>query len=172
MTPARPVVLDSSAVLALLQEEPGADEVEGVLDGALLSCVNLSEVLQKAEQHGIDTEGLEYDLEALGIEFRDFDVATARPAADLWSDRNELSLGDRACLALARLTDATAMTADGRWATARLDVDVRIDPVALAQTRHVVRAPSRVRAQAGCSRRNPTSWSGRTVSGTPAPAAA
>jgi ribonuclease VapC len=126
VTSARPVVLDSSAVLALLQEEPGADEVEGVLDGALMSCVNLSEVLQKAEQHGVDTEGLEYDLEALGIEFRDFDVPAARPAADLWSDRNELSLGDRACLALAKSTDATAITADGRWVTAGTDVDVRM----------------------------------------------
>ena len=126
MTSARPVVLDSSAVLALLQEEPGADEVEGVLDGALMSCVNLSEVLQKAEQHGVDTEGLEYDLEALGIEFRDFDTPAARPAADLWSDRNELSLGDRACLALATLTDATAITADGRWVTAGTTVDVRM----------------------------------------------
>ncbi len=40
---------------------------------ASLGCVNLAEVLQKAEQHGVETEGLEYDLEALGIEFRDFD---------------------------------------------------------------------------------------------------
>jgi PIN domain nuclease of toxin-antitoxin system len=126
MTPARPVVLDSSAVLALLQGEPGADEVEGVLEGALMSCVNLSEVLQKAEQHGVDTEGLEYDLEALGIEFRDFDMPAVRPAADLWSDRNELSLGDRACLALAKLTDATAITADGRWVRSGTDVDVRM----------------------------------------------
>jgi ribonuclease VapC len=126
VTPPRPVVLDSSAVLALLQGEPGADEVEGLLDGALMSCVNLSEVLQKAEQHGVDTEGLEYDLEALGIELRDFDVGTARPAAELWSDRNELSLGDRACLALAKLSDATAITADGRWTTAGLGVDVRM----------------------------------------------
>ena len=70
-------VLDASAVLALLQEEEeGADEVEAALDGALMSCVNLSEVLQKAEQHGADVEGLclEYDLEALGVEFRPFEV--------------------------------------------------------------------------------------------------
>ena len=47
-----PDVLDASALLALLQEEPGADLVEELLDGAIMSAVNLSEVIQKAEQHG------------------------------------------------------------------------------------------------------------------------
>jgi len=120
------VVLDASAVLALLQEEQGADEVEGLLDGASMSCVNLSEVIQKADQHGVETEGLEYDLEALGIEFRDFDLAMTRPTAQLWSVGKALSLGDRACLALAKLTGATAITADGRWVIDGLGVDVRL----------------------------------------------
>jgi ribonuclease VapC len=126
MSPTTGVVLDASAVLALLQEEQGADEVEGLLDGASMSCVNLSEVIQKAEQHGVETEGFEYDLEALGIEFRDFDVSMARPTAELWSTGRGLSLGDRACLALANGTDATAITADGRWIIDGLDVDVRV----------------------------------------------
>jgi ribonuclease VapC len=121
-----PIVLDASAVLALLQEEPGADEVEELLDGALMSCVNLSEVLQKAEQHGVETEGLEFDLEALGIEFREFDLEMTRPTAELWSAGKALSLGDRACLCLAKLTDATAITADGRWVTDGLGVDMRL----------------------------------------------
>jgi ribonuclease VapC len=120
------VVLDASAVLALLQEEKGADEVEGLLDGASMSCVNLSEVIQKAEQHGVETEGLEYDLEALGIEFRDFDLAMARPTAELWSAGSGLSLGDRACLGLAKLTGSTAITADGRWVIEGLGVAVRL----------------------------------------------
>ena len=120
------VVLDASAVLALLQEERGADQVEGLLDGAWMSCVNLSEVIQKAEQHGVETEGLEYDLEALGIEFRDFDLAMARSMAELRSVGEGLSLGDRACLALATVTDATAITADRRWVIDRLTVDVRL----------------------------------------------
>jgi ribonuclease VapC len=126
MSPTTGVVLDASAVLALLQEEQGADEVAGLLDGASMSCVNLSEVIQKAEQHGVETEGFEYDLEALGIEFRDFDVSMARPTAELWSAGRGLSLGDRACLALAKGTDATAITADGRWIIDGLDVDVRV----------------------------------------------
>ena len=90
--------------------------MESLLDSALMSSVNLSEVLQKAEQHGVNTEGLEYDLEALGIEFRDFDVGAARPAAKLWSKGSGLSLGDRACLALAvsERRQRSRRTADGR----------------------------------------------------------
>jgi ribonuclease VapC len=126
MSPTTGVVLDASAVLALLQEEQGADEVEGFLDGASMSCVNLSEVIQKAEQHGVETEGLEYDLEALGIEFRDFDASMARPTAELWPTGMGLSLGDRACLALAKGSDATAITADGRWMIDGLGIDVRV----------------------------------------------
>ena len=126
MTEAQGVVLDASAVLALLQGEPGADEVESLLDVALMSSVNLSEVIQKAEQHDVNTEGLEYDLEALGIEFRDYDVAMARPTAELWSKGAGLSLGDRACLALAIAAKSPAVTADGRWAAVKLPVDVRI----------------------------------------------
>jgi ribonuclease VapC len=123
---ARGTVLDASAVLALLQEEPGADEVESLLDSALMSSVNLSEVIQKAEQHGVRTEGLEYDLEALGIGFRDFDVVTARPAAELWSRGSGLSLGDRACLALAARENLPAITADSRWLKLKLPVDVGV----------------------------------------------
>ncbi|HEX5938391.1 MAG TPA: PIN domain-containing protein [Actinomycetota bacterium] len=87
------VVLDASALLALLQGEEGADEVETLLDGALMSCVNLSEVIQKAEQHDVATEGLESDLEALGIQFRDFDLQMARPAVERWSKGSGLVRG-------------------------------------------------------------------------------
>ena len=128
MTPASTggVVLDASAVLVLLHEEPGADEVERLLDGALVSAVNLSEVIQKAEQHGVNTEGLEFDLGALGIEFRDFDMATARSAAELWSRGSGLSLGDRACLSLANDSGSAAVTADGRWTRSKQPVEVRL----------------------------------------------
>ena len=121
-------MLDASAVLALLAEEPGADEVEAILDGAVMSTVNLSEVLQKSEQHGIHTEGLEYDMEALGVEFRPFDVSQARTSAEIWSKvpRAGLSLGDRACLALARTIDGTAITTDRRWSAPKHGVRVRV----------------------------------------------
>ena len=126
MTEGRGVVLDASAILALLQEEPGADEVESLLDAALMASVNLSEVIQKGEQHDVNTEGLEYDLEALGIEFRDFDVAAARPTAELWVRGSGLSLGDRACLSLAVSEEITAVTADSRWLTLEMPVPIRV----------------------------------------------
>jgi len=118
-------VLDASALLALLQEERGADEVELFLDGALMSCVNLSEVLQKAGQCA-QIEGLEYDLQALGIAFRPFDVETARSTAGMWSRGTGLSLGDRACLALAEQVGGTAITTERRWGALDLGVDVRV----------------------------------------------
>ena len=119
------VVLDASALLVLLQEEAGADEVERLLDGASMSTVNLCEVIQMSEQHGVDTEGLEVDLEALGVEFREFDVGMTRLTAELWAEGSGLSLGDRACLALARHSRSIAVTADRRWSRARLPADVR-----------------------------------------------
>jgi PIN domain nuclease of toxin-antitoxin system len=120
------VVLDASAILALVQGEPGADEVESLLDGASMSSVNLSEVIQKGEQHDVNTEGLEYDLEALGIGFRDFGVAAARPTAELWASGSGLSLGDRACLSLAVELELPAVTADRRWAAIEVPIPVRV----------------------------------------------
>lgn len=121
-------VLDASALIALLLEERGADAVDELLDGAAMSTVNLSEVLQKSAQHEVETDGLEYDLEALGVEFVDFDTRQARLAAEIWErlPRAGLALGDRACLALARSVDGAAVTADRRWATLDVDVDVRV----------------------------------------------
>jgi ribonuclease VapC len=116
-------------VLALLQEEPGADVVEAALDYAEMSCVSVSEVLQKAEQHGIDTEGLEIDLEALGVRLHAFDIGDARAAADLWHVTRSvgLSLGDRTCLALARRLGGVAVTADARWAELDgIDIPIKI----------------------------------------------
>ena len=55
------------------------------------------------------------DPSALGLGFEDFDLSAARTAAELWSAGSGLSLGDRACLALAEARAGTAITADGRW---------------------------------------------------------
>ncbi len=116
-------------MLALLQEEPGADVVEAALDDAEMSTVNVSEVIHKAEQHGIDTEGLEVDLEALGVRLHEFDIGDARAAADLWHVTRSagLSLGDRACLALAQRLGGVAVTADTRWAELEgMDIPIEV----------------------------------------------
>lgn len=111
-----PEVLDASALLTWLQLEPGAEEVR--LEGSVMNSVNWSEVLQKAEQNGVDVAGLDEELEALGLRLQSFGIEEARIAANLYEATRSLglSLGDRACLATARWLTAVAVTADRAWA--------------------------------------------------------
>jgi len=112
----KPAVLDASAVLAWLHGEPGADVVEPLLDGALLSAVNLSEVLQKAMQHGVvDAVDVTADLSAMGVKIEPFSLADAMPAARWWQQDSHLSVGDRSCLALTQRVGGQAVTADTPW---------------------------------------------------------
>jgi ribonuclease VapC len=115
-------VLDASALLAYLQHERGHDAVAPILENAAISAVNLSEVLQKAAAAGVLTEGLEADLQAVGVRVHAFDADDAAAAAELWSATRKLglSLGDRACLALARRLHAPAYTADRAWTAVKV----------------------------------------------------
>lgn len=119
-------VLDASALIALLWEEPGADAVEALLGSAVISAVNWAEVLQRYRAHGVASAGKRERVEALGIAIEDFSSADADVAADLWEPTRSagLSLGDRACLALARRFGLPAHTADRAWAKADVGVDV------------------------------------------------
>ena len=113
-------MLDASALLAWLREEPGAENVERVLDGAVISAVNLSEVLQKSLAAGLtaaETSPLPDDLGTLGLSVVTFGTREAQVAAALWSVTRSpgLSLADRACLATAVCLEAPAMTADRNW---------------------------------------------------------
>ena len=118
------IVIDASALLAYLQDEPGGSRVGDCLDGALLSSVNLSEVIQKAAQFGADTAGLATDLAEIGICFEPFTLDQAEIAAGLWPTTRKLglSLADRACLALAIDYDAQVLTTDKAWR----DLDIRL----------------------------------------------
>ncbi|MEO7122813.1 MAG: type II toxin-antitoxin system VapC family toxin [Lacisediminihabitans sp.] len=111
-------VLDASALLAYLNEEPGADEVEAMLDDALISTVNLAEVLQKAANGDIDSAPLASEIARMGVGSVAFDPAMAVIATDLWpkTKHRGLSLADRACLAVAEATDWIVVTTDKAWA--------------------------------------------------------
>jgi PIN domain nuclease of toxin-antitoxin system len=111
-------VLDASAVLALLRAEPGADKVAAALPGALLSTVNLAEIVSKLCERGMSAAQARYAVEALGVEIIDFDTTQACLAGDLRKSTKSagLSLGDRACLALSRHRNLPALTADSAWA--------------------------------------------------------
>jgi ribonuclease VapC len=117
-TPGPRVVLDASALLVYLQRERGHLLVEPVLEAAVMSAVNLSEVLQKSATAGVSTAGLQEDLQAVGLRVQAFDAEDAACAADLWAGTRKLglSLGDRACLALAKRLRLPAYTADRAWA--------------------------------------------------------
>lgn len=119
-------VLDASALLAWLHDEPGAQAVEPLLEGARISAVNWSEVMQKALQRDVDTTGLQEDLSALGVRIVPFSTAHAEDAALLWraTRPSGLSLADRACLALACALGTTVLTADRAWVALDIGVEV------------------------------------------------
>jgi PIN domain nuclease of toxin-antitoxin system len=112
-------------MLVVLHDEPGAAAAEPLLDGAAVSAVNWSEVVQKAATRGVDVTRLREEVEPLGVRVAIFD---ADAAADLWPATRDagLSLGDRACLALARALDATALTADKAWPDLQTGVAVQL----------------------------------------------
>ncbi len=120
-------VIDASALLAMLQGEPGSHAVAMILATSVVSSVNWSEVLQKARSHGVDVVGLEADLASLGIGFAPFTTAEATVAADLWHrGARMLALADRACLATGQVLGLPVVTADRAWASLDLDIEVRV----------------------------------------------
>jgi PIN domain nuclease of toxin-antitoxin system len=116
-----PAVIDASAVLAWLRDEPGADTVAGRLDGSFLSAVNLSEVLQKhlavGALSGVEAAGFAGDLASLGLSVAPFGEREAAVAAMMWKETRRLGLGlaDRACMATAVRFALPALTADRPW---------------------------------------------------------
>ena len=124
----RTAVLDASALLAMLHAEPGGEEVQKVLQTSSISSVNWSEVVQKSLERGVEVEGMRQDLEVLGLEIVPFSAAQAERAAFLRALTRHLglSLGDRACLALAAELRLPALTTDRNWADLALDVEIRV----------------------------------------------
>ena len=85
-------VIDSSALLAVLQKETGYLTVVPLLAGALMSTVNLSEVLQKVEQKNLQIVNLMDSLQVTGIEMIPFTIEQTELTATLWARYNSLGL--------------------------------------------------------------------------------
>ena len=121
------IVLDASAILCLLFEEPGMEKVLARGQGAFVSAVNLSEALSKAMDNGVPAEIRAIAIEALALNIVAFDADAAHAAAELRTATKAfgLSLGDRACLALAGRLRATVLTTDRIWS--RLDIGITIE---------------------------------------------
>lgn len=117
-------VLDASALLAYLQQEPGSETVKAVIEGAAMSTVNWSEVVRKTAGPEGETAEIRRSLQFLGLTFAPFSIAQAEIAGRLREKTGGLSLGDRACLALGIDTGGTVYTADRVWLRLALGVDV------------------------------------------------
>jgi ribonuclease VapC len=120
-------VLDTSAALALIYDEPGANKVRAALPGASMSTVNVAELLTVLIRHGIPEPQAIGLLQRLGLKIRDFATDHAIVAARLHTVKAEarrISLGDRACLATAIALGVPAVTADRNWQGLGLPVQV------------------------------------------------
>ena len=111
------VVLDASALLALLRGEAGAKKVEGALTDACMSVVNMAEVASHYHKLGMPDEEVAAMLRPLPITLVSADAELAWEAGRLRSVtvEAELSLGDRFCLAFAKREGLPAWTADRKW---------------------------------------------------------
>lgn len=121
-------VFDSSAVLAIAFEEEGSEAAARRLGDGILSSVNASEVVARIVDLGASGEEARASLLGFGLEIRPFDAALAVAAGLLRTATRErgLSLGDRACMALAIREQARVVTADRAWAALDLGVEVEL----------------------------------------------
>jgi len=118
-------VLDASAVLALLNKEPGYEQVLAVLPTAAIGTVNLTEVISKLCERGVPPGAAMEAVQCLGVEMVPHSVEHALLSGELRSKTKAfgLSLWDRACLALGRERRTTVITAERHW-------DERVDAAA------------------------------------------
>ena len=111
------VVLDASALLAYLFKETGHERVAQYIEDACISTVNLSEVAGRLVRDGVDAELLMQQIQRTSIEVVPFSQTHALYAANFipQTQRYGLSLGDRACLGLAKERQLAVLTADTVW---------------------------------------------------------
>jgi PIN domain nuclease of toxin-antitoxin system len=111
-------VLDTSAIVALLRDEPGAVVVASHLGDALISTVTLQEVIKAMLVRGFLPDAVKGMVDALGLEVRAHEIEDAWAAALLWdaTKAKGSGLGDRTCMALAISEAVPAITTDKAWA--------------------------------------------------------
>lgn len=120
------VVLDASALLCLLNDEPGADQIVDVLTHSVIGTANLAEVVSKLRDRGLPLDDVREALGGLHLDVRPLSPAQALIVGDLRPSTKELglSLGDRACLALAIDLKADMFTTDGPLASAEVGITI------------------------------------------------
>jgi PIN domain nuclease of toxin-antitoxin system len=121
-------VLDASALITLLFQEPGATSVaDAIAEGAAASTVNLSEVAAVLVRRERDADRIMRDVTAQ-VTVEPFTMEDALAAAALCAPTRAigLSLGDRACLALAQRLGVPALTADREWDTVNVGIAIQL----------------------------------------------
>jgi ribonuclease VapC len=121
-------VIDASAVLAVVLAEPGAELVKARGRRNAVSTVNVAEIRSRLVDLGFAQEDADEALALVKFEEYDFTSEQARTVATLRAQTRQagLSIGDRACLALASELGAVALTADKQWKSLALDVEVEL----------------------------------------------
>ena len=123
-------VMDASALLALMQGERGGDVVDELIveNECVASSVNIVEVGTRLVDKGLAPIHLARALKELDVQTIDFDLEQALFSATMRVSTRQagLSLGDRACLALAQLMKGTAVTADSAWVDVAEAVGVKV----------------------------------------------
>jgi PIN domain nuclease of toxin-antitoxin system len=124
-------ILDASALLAVLLDEPGSDKVRVALADSGMSEVNLSEVVGHFARNGAAESDIRPVLDPLPIERHPFDGELAYTAGLLLplTKAAGLSFGDRACLALAQRLGVRVLTADRAWRNIANAVAVEIEVI-------------------------------------------
>ena len=124
-----PYILDTSALLAHLWKEPGEARVTQLLstERCLLGATNLAELVSKVIERGLPASEVPVLISSLNVEIIPLTHDQAALTGILRQSTRHLglSLGDRACLALAKIQDGVAITADRPWQT--LDLSVAIE---------------------------------------------
>lgn len=120
--------MDASALLALLNHEPGYEEVARIIPHAAISAVNLSEVVAKLADSGMPEEKIREALEGLALEIHGFGRELAYETGLLRpSTRSRgLSMGDRACIALGSRLGLPVLTADRAWEGLDVEAEIRL----------------------------------------------
>lgn len=122
-------VLDASAILAMIFQEPGAEQLtEEILDNAVASTVNLAEVQTKLVKKGYDPEVAWEDALLLETPPEPFTAGQAKMAGSLiaTTEKYGLSLGDRSCLALAIALNAPVYTTEQVWKNLKVGIPIHV----------------------------------------------
>lgn len=121
-------VLDASAILAQLFDEPGGEAVAVTIDSSFVCAANYAEIISKLIDTGFDPAdaretALQLRCEVIAV---DQELATSAGVLRAKTRDRGVSLGDRFCLALAQEMGLPALTADRRWRDLDLGVEVQL----------------------------------------------